>query len=221
MKEHPILFSGEMVRAILDGRKTQTRRICKPSSGQKRYVRDSWAGRVPTPSEWNGMAGTAALAVIGNGDYFYCPYGQPGDRLVMLCTWAAPKKYDKVKPSRLPKNVRIWTLFDGSGKPDWCGRPRPGRFMPKWMRSRMPRAEITEVRVQRVQDISEEGARAEGCEEDRYRSGHEPGTIETAVIAYERLWDRINGKTFPWASNPWVWAITFRRVKAAMGERDD
>lgn len=93
-----------------------------------------------------------------------CPYGSVGDRLVFLSTWAAPKKFDKVKPSKLPKNVRIWSHFDGIDKPNWCGRSRPGRFMPKWMRTRMPRGLITEVRAQRVQAISEDDAKAEGLD---------------------------------------------------------
>lgn len=336
MKEHPILFSGDMIRALLDGRKTQTRRPIKP---QPKGYGQSWGEWLePGDVYYDAIARRLRRAVQSRGRNkresgeltpvdLRCPYGQPGDRLVMLCTWAAPKKYDKVKPSRLPNNVRIWTLFDGSGKPDWCGRPRPGRFMPKWMRSRMPRAEITEVRVQLVQDISEEDARAEGMttglcqkvlaraagklakeysdccyvvdkdgndrtqgyqcydcavkfskkhkgsqvcdagcaesdgpaycddcyaplcmsltehgvERELFMEVDEPSQshyvasgLDAAIaamlsdgygcfdeakhggrlaqIGFATLWDSINGKKAPWASNPWVWVITFKVV---------
>lgn len=192
MKERPILFSGEMVRAILDGRKTVTRRVCKFNA----------AGRLKlpgSPKNWHRDDPDAVQA---------CPYGQPGDRLVFLSTWAAPKEYDKVKPSRLPKDVKIWTLFDVTEKPPWAGRRRPGRFMPKWMRPRMPKGEVTGVRVERVQDITEEDAKAEGVACLPNFHGSHKGS-------FLGLWESLNAKSgFGWDKNPHVWVVEFRRIGA-------
>lgn len=211
MKETPILFSTEMVRAILENRKSQTRRIAKfeplepglnldfsglkagyyctnaPNSGWVLYSRDG-------TGTWNQR--TKRL---------FCPYGQPGDRLILLCTWAAPKEYDKVKPSRLPKDVQIWSLFDGE-KPEWAGRLRPGRFMPKWMRSQMPKGEILDIRVERIQDITEGDAEAEGVDPMTVL----PGDQDCYIGTFALLWQELNFKRgFGWEANPWVWAIRF------------
>lgn len=227
MKERPILFSGPMVSAILAGTKTQTRRLAR--------LTDS--GHVKEPRghrRWHPGDPEAVRA---------CPYGVPGDRLVLLTTWAVPKCYDKTKPSRLQQSVSMWSLFDGE-KPAEMGRNRPGRFMPAFLRVRMPLAELADVLVQRVQDISEDDAKAEGATRrewapsrsgwsmdwsrvgtlSRYaggshRRGHEQPLTEqdiclgSAKMAFANFWNSINGKRAPWSSNPWVWALTFRRVR--------
>lgn len=149
-----------------------------------------------------------------------CPYGQPGDRIVMLTTWATEKQYDGTKPARLPDNARIWSLWDGDTKPEWCGRLRPGRFLPVRFRHLMPRSEITDVRVERVQDITEEDAKAEGLVVNpKYLHAQlwtwdgVAGNSTNPVYAYQLLWDSINSKRgFGWDSNPWVWAITFKKL---------
>jgi hypothetical protein len=212
MRERPILFSGEMIRAILAGRKSQTRRVIRPQPPTLSLLLDAYDGG----PQWNFW--TEDKRVCNNLPMWQCPYGVPGDRLVFLCAWAAPKKYNHIKPSRLPRNVRIWSLFDGEPKPKWCGRSRPGRFMPLWLRARMPKGELTEIRVQRVQEISEEDAKAEGADLAAGVTGPMCGTYRGAFC---RLWDSINGKKHPWDSNPYVWVLSFRRLPAPQGPAHD
>jgi hypothetical protein len=187
MKERPILFSAPMVRAILDGRKTQTRRKIKPGdwSVEAHTMETDW------PYLPHYLTDGAAVPVK-------CPYGNPGDRLWVRETWA---------------NER-----DGTGCPDDTGilyratdpgwddedtglRWRPSIFMPR--RASRITLEITDVRVQRLQDISDDDSRAEGYD----RSHAFPREW------FALLWESING-TGSWAANPWVWAITFRKLGA-------
>ena len=164
MKERPIIFSGPSVRAILDGRKTQTRRIVKAPKGMS--------------AEFAGVD-------------FACPYGCPGDRLWVRETHSF---YDR--ECRKP--------YYQADIDDWePGGWRSPIFMPRWA-SRIT-LEITDVRVQRVQEITEAEAKAEG--------------VHCAVngsnrLAFATLWDSVNAKRgFSWADNLWVWAITFWRVE--------
>ena len=192
MKSTPILFSAPMVRAILEGRKTQTRRVVKPQP-----IRDAFQGqhgdvvilgRVPArlrPHPENPEDPRRAVT-----DPIPCPYGAPGDRLWVRETWA-PFEMGLViyrasaAPSALP---------DG-------GKWRPSIFMPRW--ACRIELELTAVRVERVQEISADDACEEGIDDD---------DLPPECI-YARLWDSINGKRAPWASNPWVWVLEFRRVQ--------
>lgn len=136
-------------------------------------------------------------------------------------TWSTEKSFDSVRPSKIPRWARIHYLADGP-KSEWCGKTRPAIFMVRWM-SRIA-LEITEIRVERLQEISEEDARAEGLQKmwsedhgetpgrDVFYSSTDPNDKAhgSAVGAYSVLWDHINAKKHPWKSNPWVWAITFR-----------
>lgn len=198
MKERPILFSAPMVRAILEGRKTQTRRIIDHQPD----------------AEGLWPRGTAP----GAGD---CRHGKPGDRLWVRETWAglgvknsAPIVYRADAPGG--ERVRV--------DAPW----RPSIFMPR-NASRIT-LDITEVRVERLNDISPEDAEAEGLacvtkDGSMYKYGIPdndglPGTDDhgwpwhlwrqSPVDAYEWLWESING-TGSWAENPWIWAITFNR----------
>lgn len=198
-KETAILFSGAMPEAAMSGRKTQTRRL----------VKFKWMGT----SQELMRKSSFELA-------YKCPYGKPGDRLRFLGTWAVAREYDRVKPSLLPSDVRIWSVYSVESKPIWCGKSRPGRFMPKWMRSQMPLAEITGIRVDRLQDISEEDAESEGVDvfEDGMgysilkANGQRGGWHRTAKGVFIDLWESINGDG-SWDLNPWVWVVEFRRVK--------
>ena len=175
MAEHPILFSSEMVRALLVGRKTQTRRVVRPSS----------------------RGCTVGCYTIR------CPYGVPGDRLWVREAWAARHLYDKTPPSAIPTGELV--LYGAS-----CGlgglRGRPSIHMPRWA-SRLT-LDVTSVRVERVQAISEDDALAEGV-----TVGNDPTGATTAREAFLFLWDRVNGARAPWASNPLVWVVGFRRVE--------
>lgn len=189
MKERPILFSGPMVRAILDSSKTQTRRVVKPR-------KDLSVGCMLAPHELAGEANC--------GDYSNSPYGQPGDRLWVRETFMQETQFE-------PCAVRYRATDEpfvlgppiGNIAKDW----RPSIHMPRWA-SRIT-LELTGVRVERLQDISEADATAEGVDydpEDCPFAG-----VRTAVHAYRNLWDKINGAG-SWDANPWVWVIEFRRL---------
>ena len=187
MKERPILFSGGMVRAILDGSKTQTRRIAK---------------------EFNEMPNLdGILRRFPNQEG--CPYGTPGDRLWVRETFAQGVE-------GCPGGISYRAdHFDPKG--DGPAHPmkwRPSIFMPR-IASRIL-LEITDVRVQRLQEISEEDARAEGVTDfaGRWWDGSPVvcGKWNAPSEAFAALWESING-TGSWEANPWVWVITFRRLE--------
>lgn len=191
MKERPILFSGPMVRAILADEKTMTRRIVMPQPAADSNLRDvrSAPAHILAPS-------------------FRCPFGVPGDRLWVRETHA----------TGVPGCQDGLSYRADHQDPKGDGRANPMRWTPAiHMRRAFSRIdlEVTAVRVERLQDITEEDARAEGvrpgkCEpgcdcdewsERRYRQG------------FEHLWDVINGKKALWSSNPWVWVVSFKRVR--------
>jgi len=232
VKERPILFSAPMVRAILEGRKTQTRRTVKPQPAFDPH-REQWswenkAGHIA----WSGTRPQAA-ALLGAREI--CPYGQPGDRLWVRETWGLARPLrdsegvvdDELEWSgSIPKaDPRGKRLMD-----DWCvgyaadgceGRMRPSIHMPRWA-SRLT-LEVTGVRVERLQDISEEDALAEGVGALSYGGAEDiwlgdGEDTRDPRVAFRWLWDSINGGR-PWRcwdDNPWVWVVEFRRV-----EQDD
>jgi len=189
MRERPILFSGPMVRALLADAKTQTRRVVN-------------LGRLAKEQ--------AERARAGDYSRLPCPYGVPGDRLWVREAFATDVvpgareviyRADQSDASAIPAAAAAWRSFG------WA----PSIFMPRWA-SRVT-LEVTGVRVERLQDISEEDAAAEGIEPDF-------GNAYTCAArdyrrAFERGWDTINGTRAPWASNPWVWAVEFRRLASA------
>lgn len=176
MKERPILFSGPMVRAILDGRKTQTRRPVKPQPF------------MATPSMF---------------DVSKCPLGQPGDRLWVRETWRVRGKHtdgygaDQIGFNR--SHFSIAYQSDITWNDDIYGKIRPSIHMPRWA-SRIT-LEITRVWVERVQDITEEGA---------IREGMVPLDRSSPSEMFRDTWQSIYGT---WDANPWVWAVEFRRTK--------
>jgi hypothetical protein len=208
MTDRPILFKGEMVRAINEGRKTQTRRVVHhpPFEATDKGIDIEWA--------------------VGN---LKCPYGVPGDRLWVRETWGCPSAdHPCVADGRKPRpGDRLVYRANPADDYQWgAGLPsqgsfcwRPSIFMPRWA-SRIL-LEITDVRVQRVQEISEEDAIAEGVAgpfDVGYKAYRLPGDSKPryscAVAAYAVLWDSINApRGYSWESNPWVWAITFRRIQ--------
>lgn len=200
--EKPILFSGEMVRAILAGRKTQTRRVIKPQPES-----------VSLPAIYCPRKGQYGVSEN--------PYGNAGDRLWVRETWAVnDDKYHRV----------IFKADEGTAK---IGRPEFGRWKPS---IHMPRCVsrinigITDVRVEKLQEITEEGAKAEGLscvtkDGNLYKYGIPdrdglPGADDTGWPwqewkvdprqAYKKLWDAINEKRgYGWDANPWVWVVEF------------
>lgn len=193
MKYRPILFSGPMVRAILEGRKTQTRRVAKMTASC--HVKEPRGHR-----RWHPADPEATLA---------CPYGQPGDRLWVREThapqadcWGAWGKEMECYNDG-PKPI-IHYRADG-GEP-FIEKWHPSIHMPRWA-SRIT-LEVTDVRVQRLQDISEEDAQAEGA--DQYRHPVHPNREALRhVDGFHELWNSINGSG-SWEANPWVWALSFK-----------
>ncbi len=200
MKEHPILFSGPMVRAILSERKSQTRRVM-PNQPIVAYR----MGRVEQfcstgyPQDSRGYS-REQLAT-------FCPYGEVGSHL-----WVRETFWPR--PFRTPRDMRegadTWprVIYDAD-KPDaeelrgWGWKRKPSIFMPR--KSSRITLEITTIRVERLLDISESDARAEGVTKEPLG----------ARMNFMAGWDSINGKRkgCKWSDNPWVWVIEFKRVE--------
>ncbi|MGP1182144.1 hypothetical protein ACJ8J4_04880 [Serratia sp. CY47280] len=199
MKERPVIFNGEMVRAILDGRKTQTRRALN----WKRQPYTEMAER-DDGSLWPW----AEDGERGGDIWFSCPFGEVGDRLWVRETWAeagasAPDLtlYRSNYPAHVPA---FYENVPAADEIRW----HPSIHMPRWA-SRIT-LEITAVRVERLNNISEEDARAEGV-----KAGVSPGHEHMMhQVAFSELWQSIYGEE-SWSANPWVWVIEFRRVGGA------
>lgn len=215
MKERPILFSAPMVKALLAGTKTQTRRIVKP---QGSVLTDDLArslGVRPPTKE--------------NSPVIPCPFGNPGDRL-----WVREQHHITLLDARsvavrysdgtLSKEITIGAREFGM----FCARKKPaavtqGRFM--WRCLSRLTLEVVSVMVQRLNDISEVDAKAEGVIpvpkptltahqfwRDYSLSGDGTFCVPTAIESYRTLWEKLNGAG-SWDLNPWVWVVEFRRVE--------
>lgn len=204
MKEYPILFSGAMVRAILDGRKTQTRRVVKPQPLVQRGYPEPFPKHVGS-GRWHWYFNDPRDGMTGLYDserdatqFCQCPYGQPGDRLwvretfyletvhCQVCTWYRAD----------PEN----DLHDGFWK--------PSIFMPRSACRIL--LEIVSVRVDRLNEISREDVIAEGI---KMRGCSLAEDVSMLIPDYASLWDSLNAKRgFGWAVNPWVSVIEFKRV---------
>lgn len=195
IKERPILFSAPMVRAILEGRKTVTRREVK-----KRAALDCLAAGFE-PS---------FLALPGNSDL--CPYGQAGDRLWVRETWAQPANLD---PGPTVYRATYPDCLKGQGwenlPPAEAIRWKPSIHM--FRRNSRILLEVTDVRVERLQHISRSDIRAEGleCPPDLGSDDVSPNYRDWYPAAWRELWESINGPD-SWSANPWVWVVEFKRV---------
>lgn len=204
MKERPILFSGPMVRAILEGRKTQTRRIAKEKiEGRQCLADEDWEFDENMPC-FIDRFGSCPV----RDNLHLCPYGVVGDRLWVRETFAYAllhpdpgtiiyrADFDNVRPTKLVRG----------------GRWKPSIFMPK--EDCRIRLEITDVRIEKLNDISEHDALAEGV------SIKVDASIAAAVakdtparMEFWHLWESINSKRgFGWTTNPWVWVLNFKRI---------
>lgn len=210
-RERPLLFTGAMVRVLLADRKTQTRRL----NGLDAINADPDAWRYLGMNECGAheFADRDGQIITVN-----CPYGQRGDLIWVRETW---KPHSRGMRSAATKAIyRAEYSFEKMA--DALGPWRPSIFMPRWA-SRIT-LELTDVRVERLQDISEADARAEGCVPQLIDTdgleGEQLALAEalgdgylTAKFSYMELWDSINRK-HPWSSNCWVWVLTFRRLEA-------
>jgi hypothetical protein len=218
MKTRPILFSAPMISALLGGRKTQTRRDARVPRFQRVSTdpRDLPRDTLLLIPEW-------------------CPYGKPGDLLWVREAWCSLTMYDALPPRQIPVGESVEYLFDSPTRHRLTGRGRPSIHMPRWA-SRLT-LRITNVRVERLQDISEADAIAEGIERiddprgiawksyEIIHKGKHKGTPHphaavpnrSPVTSYRELWEAINGLE-SWAANPWCWAITFEAIKSNVDE---
>lgn len=186
-----------MVRAILDGRKSQTRRVVKVKHAWNIEERDDgthwpWHPDYVTGGEWDG--------------WVRCPYGLPGDRLWLRESYRLCAEADAVKARETDAAYRVWYEADAPHQPGE-GKLRPGIFMPRWA-SRFT-LEVSGVRVERLCAISEADAIAEGSQEPSLVPII--GACWTERDAYAKLWESINGPG-SWDANPWVWVVEFRQV---------
>lgn len=216
MKERPILFSAPMIRAILAGNKTQTRRIVKG------YEPDYSIGVKAVPSDLSAMRSDPDFHFINK-----CPYGQVGDQLWVREAWRW-NDGTECGCSEFCTHTGTGYEYRASGAGDIDTKWKPSIHMPR-LASRI-QLEITGIRVERLNDISEADAIAEGIENigkvidcwKNYEADHEFRDAEgrqkagiafnTAVPSFASLWQSINGAG-SWDANPWVWAISFKRVE--------
>jgi hypothetical protein len=201
IKERPILFSAPMVRAILDGRKTVTRRPVKVQPRSRADIGSYGKGqpfiRNPDVTKRNPE----------------CPFGKPGDRLWVRETWVADAQVDAVAPRDLSQGEPIQYPADGAVRQTGCsmitpGKGRPSIHMPRWT-SRIL-LEITAVRVERLQDISRADIRAEGlqCPPELASDDVSPNYRDWYPAAWKELCNSTGGD---WDANPWVWVVEFKR----------
>jgi hypothetical protein len=192
----PMLFSTEMARANMEGRKTETRRImkkqapegCKFIGGIEQIV-DDW--NVKLGYYWSdGTTGNMQGFWPENNKVLFCPYGQPGDVLWMRENW-----------NRTAEGEYLFAATDGADSFRVNDKWKPNIHMP--LEACRFFAEITEIRVQRLQSITEESAKSEGA----------PGPFGMHQFGFLSIWIKINGKE-SWEQNPWVWVVKYRRLTA-------
>lgn len=217
MKERGMIFNGEMTRAILDGRKTQTRRIMKVQPSEdftpmNMALETDYKARWYTPGvvDKDGYLQPASKEVFGvsnENEGYSCPFGAVGDRIWVRETW---NKYGGLLTYRADHD---W--IDDMRKETVCtAKWVPSIHMPRWA-SRIL-LEITDVRVERLNSISQEDAQAEGMELTGWRPTYSDpdsgGEVMTPYDNFAELWSSICGDE-SWKANPWVWVISFKRVE--------
>jgi hypothetical protein len=216
MREIPILFSAPMVRAILDGRKTVTRRIVKP---QPDIVFDGIVGRFTPDDQRLGRL----------GETIRCPYGQAGDRLWVRETF---KEIASGEVKQGYGEVRYGFAYQADAATRWASQPTiihdlrdqpptgPMQFQPRpWKPSiHMPKRasritlEVTGVRVERLHEIDHDDALREGVCGQGWKVSDQARPIQYPVDEFRDLWQSING-AISWDDNPWVWVVAFRRIE--------
>lgn len=192
MIERPILFSAPMVRAILDGTKTQTRRVLKHDAPEG-----------VDGCRWVEINGINTFCWVSGEDQdihpsakqFPCPHGQPGDQLWVREAWAR---------TTVGLGTEMVVYREGDNRTDYGGPWKPGIHM--FRRDSRISLEITSVRVERLQDISRGDAMSEGCPFPNMEAGDDPRKW------FADLWHQINGAE-SWDANPWVWVVEFKRAQ--------
>ena len=212
MKYIPILLNSEMVNAILQGKKTQTRRIVRNDVLKQR------------PNNSVGEDEKGFYSNLGGTRFYQLqPKANIGDVFWVREGWTTESSYDATKPSLIPKDALIFYIADE----EWDyyalpGKKRPSIFMPKWVCRLF--LEVTDVRLERLQDISYKDARSEGIKKmypnkesgklfRRYFNYHTSDyTCISSILSFKSLWQSINGKN-SWYKNPYVWVYEFKVVE--------
>lgn len=220
MADLPIPFSAPMIRALIDGRKTQTRRTFTSLRGRQcRHI--SEFGRSDTPGyDWHFRDDGMRWHDLRHAELLPRLKYRTGDRLYVREHWRCEARYDDSKPSGLKDGIPIYYVADPDprdSEPGCAGRFRQGMHMPRWA-SRLTLT-VTDVRVERLQDISEADAVEEGiecyggmdpdcCGYLNYANNSSDGYWLPPVESYASLWNAINGPG-AWDANPWVMAVSF------------
>lgn len=233
MKERPVIFNAEMVRAVLDGRKTQTRRPF-PIQPHGEYG-EHYNGKMEGPEMYEPQMfdkyGDAYPGKPIFGCYtedgeqgFKCPHGQPGDRLWVRETckaeelesgldgvrYAADDAFVSIEDTKeAAENWLVLSTYRKNKYQHGQSNTVPSIHMPRWA-SRIL-LEITNIRVERVQDISEADAAAEGCNNSQSEAAKNVGWYEKPRRAFRRVWEQVYGDS--WNRNDWVWVIEFKVVE--------
>ena len=225
----PIIFNTDMVRAILDGKKTQARRALRLRS--KKLREKGWPKQpidiipMPNPQNPNGRE-WVSLMIKGDkiednrGAVIKCFYGIAGDQLYVRERFAFHEHYDHLAPSKVPDFAEV-QYFATDEETMLRGKWRPSIYMPEWA-SRIT-LEIKDIRVERVQDISNDDAEAEGlspnCDHKYAEYNACTDCMNTGWAGppredFPQLWDSINLKRgYPWSENCWVWVVEFERIE--------
>ena len=211
MKERGMIFNGEMVRALFNGRKTQTRRPVKFPVHDKNLGCE--------------LAGNELAGELSAGNYLNSAFGKPGDRIWVREAYRFPASLDDVSPTGVGEMAVAtgyrkpwaptfyeftgtfsdgWKGFETPPKVSDAGKLRPSIHMPRWACRIL--LEITDVRVERLKSISDRDALREGCSAADMKSG------DCVADVFARLWASIYGSD-SWNANPWVWVIEFKRVE--------
>lgn len=230
VRARPILYRAEMVRARHDGSKTQTRR---PINRLLRFGNITEFGRSDTRGyDWHFRDKRMLWNDLRHDELLkYCPYGQPGDLLYCREAWQTLQKRDDFAPCEMAEDVdKIRYLAGPERNPLWAwGKNRPGIHLPRWASRSTDR--ITNVKIERVREITEADALAEGFQPGLLGNAlnevpigdgwtvSSPGTYASAVGKFDIYWDELNAaRGFGIEANPWTWAISFETIHANVDE---
>ena len=211
MKETPVLMKGEMVRAILDGRKTQTRRVIKPQPEDVGAVK-----MIQLPDQLGDQIhyyfqSNSGKIGLFKPPFIKCPYGRKGDLLWVRETWKTCAIYDPYSPSQIDSGAAVLWVANGAkrlnGDENW-GRTRSSIHMQKWA-CRLWLELTADPEPLRLQEITRWDIDSEGCP---YRCESDDGIPKKQIVWFVDVWESINGPG-SWASNSWVWKLEFKRVQ--------
>lgn len=205
MKETGIIMSGNHPQLVQDGLKTMTRRVIIPQPPATLLNPTLVSRDSASPSGYSFISDEYGEIQLK------CPYGQVGDRLWVRETWAVEYVYDKHKPIDIPQRARVYYKTQDLRGIAFVGKWRPSLFMPRWA-ARLT-LEITEVRVERLQEIIREDIRLEGVvlpPSPKYT----PREFSELHQEFAELWDSLNAKRgYGWETNPWVWVLGFKLIR--------